>query len=364
MIVRNLLVVAPFVAIAAARGAASVGAWLGPRDAAPIRRLRDARTAQRVWVALLAVALGINVAWLITCARSIVDRSTDRFAREAAAFVREHRETTFLLSPRVKRDLAFVGLVSPNFTASPAEADAFVFYAREGMRRWHDWPANRRDLTRTWFGPREVNFNIYPNWWGDDRILVIDRAQAAEIGLLVAGVTEDVSPPTERAPELGSSLQPTKHEAASVDALPSSWVPSSIDPRLLVTIPEAQSIIGALARGPVLGSWELDGHGCTFVAEDGTVVSLVIISTGAFRLERFNRGSAAISGVGAHAYTTGVRPFGDVRLFARTAANAVVVLVADRSGSHETSLARAKRFAEIALARLDALQSVQNQQSP
>ena len=77
-----------------------------------------------------------------------------------------------------------------NITANPAEADIFVLYAREGMRRWHDWPANRPGLTQACFGPREVNFDIYPNWWGDDHIIAISRHRA-EISLNIAGVSQD-----------------------------------------------------------------------------------------------------------------------------------------------------------------------------
>ena len=43
------------------------------------------------------------------------------------------------------------------------EANRVLLYASEGLPRWQDWPANRPDLTERWFGPYEVNFNIYPN---------------------------------------------------------------------------------------------------------------------------------------------------------------------------------------------------------
>ena len=153
--------------------------------------------ARAVWAGLLCVTLGLNASWLIASAESIVARHTDRFVRETSEYVRTHPGTKFLLSPRVKRDLTVVGPSPHNVTDDPIEADAFVLYAREGMLRWHDWPANRRGLTQASFGPREVNFDMYPNWWGDDRILVINRARAKELGLRIAGISEDTAPAPE-----------------------------------------------------------------------------------------------------------------------------------------------------------------------
>ena len=171
MVVRNLLAVAPFWAVAAAHGASMVGEFLRRNRDEPAAQLPRPALARAVWAGLLCATLGLNASWLIASAESIVARHTDRFVREAAEYVRTHPGTKFLLSPRVKRDLTVVGPSLHNVTDDPGEADAFVLYAREGMQRWHDWPANRRGLTQACFGPREVNFEMYPNWWGDDRIL-------------------------------------------------------------------------------------------------------------------------------------------------------------------------------------------------
>ena len=194
MVVRNLLAVAPFWAVAAAHGASMVGEFLGRSRDEPAAQLPRPALARAVWVGLLCAALGLNASWLIASAESIVARHTDRFVRETSEYVRTHPGTKFLLSPRVKRDLTVVGPSPHNVTDDPAEADALVLYAREGMLRWHDWPANRRGLTQACFGPREVNFDMYPNWWGDDRILVINPTRAKEMGLRIAGISEDTAP--------------------------------------------------------------------------------------------------------------------------------------------------------------------------
>jgi 4-amino-4-deoxy-L-arabinose transferase-like glycosyltransferase len=362
MVVRNLLAVAPFWAVAAARGAGMVGEFLGCNRDEPAAQLPRAALARGVWAGLLCGALGLNAWWLIVSAESIVARHTDRFVREAAEYVRAHPGTKFLLSPRIKRDAAVVGPPLDNVTVDPGEADAFVLYAREGMRRWHDWPANRRGLTQACFGPREVNFDMYPNWWGDDRIVVINRRRAKEMGLRIAGISEDTAP----APEPVVVRRTTKYAVPSArisaDSLPSSWgMPFDprtklrpIDARTLISRAEAEAIMGPLVRGPTSGGWELDGTACTYLSHDDLVISVATISTKAFDLERHDPQSVAVSSDSASAYAARTGPLGDVRLFSRSVESAVIVHVSGDSGPHEKGLDLAKRFASMALDRLDA----------
>ncbi len=60
------------------------------------------------------------------------------------------------------------------------DADAALFLASEGMR---PWTANRRRLVDRWFGPHEVNFNYYPTWQGDDRILLMPMDKARRLNV-------------------------------------------------------------------------------------------------------------------------------------------------------------------------------------
>ena len=197
MVVRNLLAVAPFWAIAAARGAGILCQFLERNRFESTAQLPRPAFARTVWVGLLCVTVGLNASWLIGSAESIVSRHTDRFVREASQYVCTHLDTKFLLSPRIKHDLTAVGSSPLNVVDDPLKAGAVVLYAREGMLRWHDWPANRPGLTQATFGPREVNFDMYPNWWGDDRIVVITRARAEQLGLRIAGVSKDTAPASE-----------------------------------------------------------------------------------------------------------------------------------------------------------------------
>jgi hypothetical protein len=356
MVVRNLLAVAPFWAIAAARGAGMLGQFLERNRVESTTQLSRPTFARALWVGLLCITVGLNASWLVASAESIVSRHTDRFVREASQYVRTHPDTKFLLSPRIKHDLTVVEPSPHNVTDDPIEADAFVIYAREGMLRWHDWPANRRGLTQACFGPREVNFDMYPNWWGDDRILVINRTRAKEIGLRIAGISEDTAPAPEPLVVRRTTEYAAPSTAPSADSLPSSWTRPLIDPRTLIPRAEAEAIIGPLVGGPTGGGWELDGTACTYLSHDGLVVSVAIISTEAFNLERHDPQSVTVVSDKANAYAARTGPLGEVRLFSRSVESAVLVHVSGDARSHEKRLDLANQFAASALDRLDGAQ--------
>jgi 4-amino-4-deoxy-L-arabinose transferase-like glycosyltransferase len=353
MVVRNLLAVMPFFGIAAARGACMIGEFLGGNQEASGVQLHRTPLWRLAWAGLLGVALCLNASWLILSAESIVARHTDRFVREAAHYVRERSDTKFLLSPRLAQEVTMVSSPLANLTSDPGQADIFLLYAREGMRRWHDWPANRRDLTEACFGPREVNINMYPNWWGDDHIVVINRYQAEAISLHIAGISQDpVAVPATVLKQ--AAIQPVGSPAAtSAHSLPNSWWLPGVDPRILVPRADADSIRDLIARGPASGGWELDGKASTYLTRDGLVISSAFISTSAFNLELHDPGSAIISDVGANAYVAKPGPFGDIRLFARSFGNAVVIHISGQAEPREKKLNLAKEFARIALDHLD-----------
>jgi 4-amino-4-deoxy-L-arabinose transferase-like glycosyltransferase len=186
LLVRNFLVVAPFLAILAARGVAALNPPAASSGRASLRG-RVAGSARLGLAALLVAAIAVDAGWLWHAASTIRQRKTAVFAREAVAYVRGRPGTTFYLSPRVRAHFAVLGADGlPNVTGDPSRAAHAVFYAHEGTRRFQDWRANRLGLTERWFGPYEVNFNIYPNWWGDDRIVVMSMAKARSLRLLVA----------------------------------------------------------------------------------------------------------------------------------------------------------------------------------
>ena len=356
MVIRNLLAVVPFFAIAAAYGGQLIAEIISRRQL-PISHL-----LLRAWAGLLVIALCFNAYWLIASAETIVHRHSDRFVHEAARYIRINSDRRFLLSPRVKRDIAVLEPSLNNVTLDPAQADAFVLYAREGMMRWHDWPANRPNLTQACFGPREINFNMYPGWWGDDRILVISHHRGDEIDLHIAGISNDTAPAAETTQPRPPAEAPSA-SLMSANSLPGSWASNGmatytlppIDPRILMSRTEAATLMGQPLRGPASGGWELDGRACTFLGPQDLVLSIAIISTNAFALERYDPTSKAISGVGLSAYVAGGSPLGGLRLFARTLNSAVIVHISGPLNDKRARLKIATDLATSALYNLDII---------
>jgi 4-amino-4-deoxy-L-arabinose transferase-like glycosyltransferase len=182
MFVRNLLIVGPFLAVLAARGV--LFAWT---------HLTMGRSltffAGRVKLNLLRGAFSVIVAtcffmngiWLVQASRSITNRTPNRAASEALAYIRGSGRTRFLLSPRARAALAPAGTTDlPNVTADAPHAESVVFYSGEATNRG-DWPGYTPNLTQRWFGRYAVNINYYPDWLDEDQILVMSTAKAREV---------------------------------------------------------------------------------------------------------------------------------------------------------------------------------------
>lgn len=172
-IVRNFLVLAPFLAVLSARGLAEA-----------LRRLRwpAARLALAI---VVSGALVANAAWLISAGESIRHRDDGVSASEAVTYVRNHPRTRFRVSPRVTSLAAARGLTLPA-NAVQADADEVVFFAPSESGELHYWVVNDPWLTRAVFGPREVNFNYYSTWRGADRVVVMTLAKARAAGAPLA----------------------------------------------------------------------------------------------------------------------------------------------------------------------------------
>lgn len=176
MIVRNVLVVAPFLAVFCGCGLAKLWGWL---------RGRVVRTALAISVAGMLL---MNAYWLVYAANTITDRGTERFAQDMAAFIRQHPKDRFLASPGALSDLAAVGIKpSANLTTAPSGDVEYVLVHRTEAMDRGDWPANSYDLIVRSFGPQEVNFNYYPTWAGDERVLMMTLSKACAAGVGFVG---------------------------------------------------------------------------------------------------------------------------------------------------------------------------------
>jgi hypothetical protein len=373
------LVIAPYVAVASARGAAILWERSGPGgDRRPVAEGVGLGPIRIALAAVLSVALLTNCGWLIYAAETIADRHTDRFIHEAARYIAASgTDRRFFVSPRVRLQLASLGpLPSPGVTDDPARADYVVFYANEGLPRWQDWPANQPWLT-TWFGPCEVNFNIYPNWWGDDRIVVMPMRQARALRLLPlqgAGGGTTSSRVDGRLPTIGllaawvacladgalswdSAPPPSSDVARSSPARPSTgsrWKPPDLDPCDLLLRTEVESVVGSIKEGPRSGGLALDGTSCTYIVNENLIVNLGLISAEAFELVRSEPELISLPSLGDQAYLVRPNSF-DMNLFVRKGRDALVMRLTANAGVPESTRLRiATQLAAKGLERLAA----------
>lgn len=173
-VVRNYLIVAPFLAILAARGLGVVAARLGRRRAllglAPV----------------LGAAAVLNAAWLVRAGESIRTADPKVEVRDAVAWIAGHARTRVRISDRVRALAREQGLRLPANVTDGPKADAVVFFAQADGPPGERWTTNDPWLTRAVFGPREVNFNWYSSWGGRDRVVVMTNEKAKAAGVALA----------------------------------------------------------------------------------------------------------------------------------------------------------------------------------
>jgi hypothetical protein len=174
MFIRNDLVVIPFLGILAAVGSASL--WnISARS--PVPRL--------LGTGVLVALLCINASWLWHAAQTIAIRESarSRYPAELFDYMSRHHSMTFALSPAVRSALSAIGGTLPSNTVSCLDSAHYgVLYASE-VTDPNKWDATQYDYAKVWFGTYEVNFNYYPSWKGEDRIVVLCAWNAAQLGL-------------------------------------------------------------------------------------------------------------------------------------------------------------------------------------
>ncbi|APR78888.1 Hypothetical protein A7982_04235 [Minicystis rosea] len=161
IVVRNLLVVIPFLALFAARGGAVM-----------VRAARRLRGGRLVVAALLAAMLTFNAVWLVWAARTVA-RNEDPM-KVLGAYIDDHPEQRFLVTPRVEQALRAKRAILPSNIVAHAEgrSEVVLFYASEAFAS-KALVAFHHDTALRWFGGYEVNYNYYPTWAGRDRIVAM-----------------------------------------------------------------------------------------------------------------------------------------------------------------------------------------------
>jgi len=175
MIVRNYLLLAPFLAFFAARGAFHIGQLLG-----------GGVWLRRIVVTGFVVLFSINLIFLCFAARSIRKRGATRFGTDIIAYLNKHPGTQFLLSPKVAQAVASEGGSLPNATDNEDVAQQYMLFAGETpVAVWMKWSCNRLGQYHLVSGPLEVNFDYYPTWEGESRVIELSMQRAREMHLVI-----------------------------------------------------------------------------------------------------------------------------------------------------------------------------------
>lgn len=169
LVVRNVLPVAPFVAVAAARGVTEV-----------LRRIH--RPSPRALVmAGVAIILCANSVWLYRAAYSIRRATPDTALADLSDYVSKQPPKRIFASAPVLAGLRRLGLDTSRFATSVDTADDLAVYPDD----WVDLlsrPCNIPGILKTWFGPAEVNWSYYTSWMGFQHILLIPKTKAEALG--------------------------------------------------------------------------------------------------------------------------------------------------------------------------------------
>lgn len=173
MFVRNLQILFPFMAVLAARGMMFAG-----------ERLRS-RPLKRAYVGVILSGLIVNLVWLAYASNTIRTWRTIDSKRRVLEYLRKNTgEVVFvsaLVAKLIKDDESDGGL--GKLTSKRAEATKFVIDTRDGFER-RSWPANRFGRWEIVSGPYEVNFDYYPLWGSNWRIVAVDADVASKLGAI------------------------------------------------------------------------------------------------------------------------------------------------------------------------------------
>jgi len=172
MLIRNLLVLAPFLAV-----------WAG----LAVEWLWDQAVQYRWRWLIIVVAVGImsiNAGWLVYTANTVKDRHTDHYLDDLIDWVGQYPDVTYFASKRV---LYHLGDNRPvNLTDNLSQADEVLVYLKE-IQETDPMPANVPRLFTWQFGSWEANIEYY-TWHGDDKIVLlpIDTVQAIDLEAFIS----------------------------------------------------------------------------------------------------------------------------------------------------------------------------------
>ncbi len=173
MVARNLLGLFPFMALLAGRGAVSL-----------FQRARRWPLARAVFLGGIISGLLSNACWMAYAAWTIRNRESIQPGKLLSLYLDAHPRTRFQLSSTAAQSLLTADARS-RMNAQPisaAPADYLVFSTGEAGKRFDGlWPANRWNYLEKYFGPYEVNWNYYPTWLGDFRLVIMKKERGLKL---------------------------------------------------------------------------------------------------------------------------------------------------------------------------------------
>ena len=162
MIVRNLLYVLPFFAVLAGLGFDFLSKSIPNYKSGYVFRL------------LFFLMLIYSCTHVIAASLTIKNKSRINSARELEKYMKENNDKEFILSSKVSSRLKVPK--STNF--DPSEKSYLVFYKNEVP--FQLYTANKRDQFTEIIGIDDINFDYYPTWCGEDRIIIMKYYDASE----------------------------------------------------------------------------------------------------------------------------------------------------------------------------------------
>lgn len=167
MLVRNLLILVPFIAVYIGVG---VG-WLWDRF--PRHWMRP------IMALCLIIMLSLNALWLIYSADTITNRYMNQYLSDVQQWVTQYPEFTYYATSQVVTALG--DEIPQNITADLSLADEVLVYLKE-IQELDPMPANIPRLFTTQFGSWEANIDYY-TWHGDDKIILLPIGLVQSLGL-------------------------------------------------------------------------------------------------------------------------------------------------------------------------------------
>jgi hypothetical protein len=176
MIIRNLLIIMPFVAVLAGVAVDALTGLIRPRIA-------------RGAVPLTAVLLLLVLNWprMFYAMESLRDADPDAWRQQIQAYIAAHSDRRFAASPQVAALLSSAPEGSSVEVHTPESADAYFFmlgeyksvYASSEDQFKYGRLANSRNLYQVVAGPDDVDLDYYPDWSGPARVVTVDGQTAS-----------------------------------------------------------------------------------------------------------------------------------------------------------------------------------------